>query len=292
MEKIYGSAAYCEWLREQARLKRPYWYGVCHQACTAALLKRKTAQYPAHYAESRMDQYRADIAAGQIAGDCVGAAIKGAAWTLLGTEPWKYQAHGVPDRSADGMYAWCVALGAAHGPMATMPDRPGLAVRMKQHVGVYVGGGEVVEWRGFAYGCVVTKLNARPWLEWYELPWVEYAAQDEQPQNTRRVLREGCEGEDVKALQERLAELGYGHYLGRWGADGDFGLATHSAVMAFQDQHGLAVDGIVGPLTWAALDAAQPPAPEPTYTVVLRGLAREEMEAMKTRWPDAEVVQE
>lgn len=38
----------------------------------------------------------------------------------------------------------------------------------------------------------------------------------------------------------------------RWGA-GDFGVMTQGAVMTFQDQHHLTVDGVPGPLLWTAL---------------------------------------
>lgn len=51
--------------------------------------------------------------------------------------------------------------------------------------------------------------------------------------------------------------------------DGDFGPETEAAVKAFQAHHWGAgsaqVDGIVGPLTWAAVDAAPPPLPPVTY---------------------------
>lgn len=287
MDKLFDAESYCAWLRSQARLKRPYWYGTCFQPCTEVLLKRKTEQYPAHYTSGRMSRYRADIAANQICADCVGGAIKGAAWTLLSTAKWTYASHGVLDKSADGMFDWCKSLGAEHGTIDTIPDRPGVAVRMKGHVGVYVGGGEVVEWRGFAYGCVVTQLAARPWTDWYALPWVKYSVAEITP--IHRTLRNGSKGEDVKALQERLIELGYGMYLGRWGADGDFGAGTENAVMAFQDANGLEVDGIVGPKTWAALDNINMPHKEPTCTITIHGANQADVEYARTRWPDCDV---
>lgn len=66
-----------------------------------------------------------------------------------------------------------------------------------------------------------------------------------------RVLKNGCEGADVKALQAALIRLGYD--CGKWGADGDFGDATEMAVRAFQRDHGLDADGEAGPLTLAAM---------------------------------------
>jgi peptidoglycan hydrolase-like protein with peptidoglycan-binding domain len=77
------------------------------------------------------------------------------------------------------------------------------------------------------------------------------------------MLKQGVSGEAVRALQQNLLSLGYD--LGSSGADGDFGQHTAEAVMAFQRDHGLTPDGIVGPRTSAALAAAltQPAEPPP-----------------------------
>lgn len=68
---------------------------------------------------------------------------------------------------------------------------------------------------------------------------------------------------DVQTFQQRLQDLGW-----RIDADGLFGPNSASATKAFQQQVGLDPDGIVGPLTWAALfSEAAPAAPaEQTFT--------------------------
>jgi putative peptidoglycan binding protein len=61
----------------------------------------------------------------------------------------------------------------------------------------------------------------------------------------RRLLKVGTQGGDVRQLQELL----------HISADGIFGRNTRAAVLGFQQANGLAVDGIVGPITWSALVA-------------------------------------
>lgn len=68
------------------------------------------------------------------------------------------------------------------------------------------------------------------------------------------VLAKGDEGAEVKWLQEALIKLKYD--LGKWGADSDFGSATQKAVKKFQKDSGLTQDGVVGPQTYAAINAA------------------------------------
>ena len=62
------------------------------------------------------------------------------------------------------------------------------------------------------------------------------------------VLTRGCTGESVRALQALLNLRGAALEI-----DGSFGALTDAAVRDFQRRRGLAVDGIVGPATWAAL---------------------------------------
>lgn len=64
------------------------------------------------------------------------------------------------------------------------------------------------------------------------------------------ILRQGDRGEAVRALQAALAR--YGMHIE---ADGDFGPKTHIAVKLFQQDNGLAVDGVAGPQTWGELKA-------------------------------------
>ncbi|MDR3084962.1 MAG: SH3 domain-containing protein [Christensenellaceae bacterium] len=63
------------------------------------------------------------------------------------------------------------------GPIATILEIPGLAVWKSGHIGVYIGGGEVIEFRGTADGCVKTKLKDRPWTRWGKIKGVEYVSE-------------------------------------------------------------------------------------------------------------------
>lgn len=62
----------------------------------------------------------------------------------------------------------------------------------------------------------------------------------------RPTLRRGATGPLVALIQARLRVQG----------PPEFGPATEAALRAFQSAHGLTADGVVGPATWLALDAA------------------------------------
>jgi lipoprotein-anchoring transpeptidase ErfK/SrfK len=75
-----------------------------------------------------------------------------------------------------------------------------------------------------------------------------------------RALSEGAEGDDVRAMQQRLLALGY------WLNDppGLFRSATRHAVVAFEKLHGLARDGVVTGAASHALSVASRPTPRTT----------------------------
>lgn len=261
--------AFCEKM-----LGKPYWYGTCLYKATNILLSRKTSQYPSSYSVSRMARYRQDIATNKIVADCIGAA-KGYAWTgggngvleAIGTEATytsKYGSNGCPDKGANGMFTYAKSKGMDWGTIGTLPEIVGLALYKSGHVGYYAGNGYAIEWKGFSYGCVKTKVAGRGWTHWYRLPFIQYGDvtipdTNENPSSVdvgTRTLRyvKGramLRGEDVLTLQARLRELGFDP--GK--ADGVYGPVTAAAVIAFQSSQQLDADGVVGQVTHAALQA-------------------------------------
>ncbi len=86
------------------------------------------------------------------------------------------------------------------------------------------------------------------------------------PSATPAMLSAGSSGDEVKALQSRLQQLGF--YSGV--LDGDYGKGTRAAVKLFQAQHGLDDDGIAGQKTLEMLysNDAQPMLVTPTPAAV------------------------
>lgn len=239
-----GLVAYC-----QAQLGLPYWMGTFGQIATAALYASNKARLPAYYTASDFpSQY------GKRVHDCVGL-VKGYRWSATPTSAPVYNA--AQDVAVGGLYNQCSQRGA----IGSMPDQPGVCVFMNgmTHVGVYIGGGYVIEARGHAYGVVKTKLAARGWAFWGKPGWITYdteagtssaASQEDTYVNVKaKVLKYGSSGGAVKALQILLNGLGYDCGT----ADGAFGSRTSRAVSDYQKAQDLTVDGVVGADTWAKL---------------------------------------
>ncbi|MEV4557211.1 peptidoglycan-binding domain-containing protein [Kitasatospora sp. NPDC049285] len=62
-----------------------------------------------------------------------------------------------------------------------------------------------------------------------------------------RYLRNGSSGSDVRTWQQQMAQRGWAISV-----DGQFGPQSERIARAFQQEKGLQVDGVIGPVTWAA----------------------------------------
>ncbi len=161
----------------------------------------------------------------------------------------------------------------------------------KGHVGLYCGNGVVIEAAGTQQGVITSKVTNKKWTYWGTLKGVEYHQEggDQMPETIRPTLRKGDRGEYVTLLQTMLINRGYS--CGSSGVDGIFGNATLTAVKSFQAQNDLFADGVVGPLTWDALDKV-PDAPAVTYTIRISGLTKDETVQLLKVYPAADVSEE
>lgn len=168
----------------------------------------------------------------------------------------------------------------------------------KSHIGLYIGNGTVIEAQGTQAGVCTSKLNTAKWTYYGLLKDVQYTASEapeqpsapkdeETPVQSLPTLRRGNTGAYVTLLQTKLEYLGYD--LGKYGIDGDFGSATLAAVKAFQKDHGLESDGVVGTKTWQALSDVNQPI---YYTVTIPHLTASEAEKVLGQYKNATKEQE
>ena len=144
-----------------------YVWGTYGNVLTESLLAYKVSQYPDGVGNHE-NFIRAHWLGGRTT-DCVGL-IKGYSWLSPETMTIDYGTHGMPDIGANQMYY----TARESGPISTMPDIPGLAVWHEGHIGVYIGGGQVIEAMGTKNGVVKTELAKRNWTHWLKIPYINY----------------------------------------------------------------------------------------------------------------------
>ena len=242
--------ALIEKFRQALKEKWGYIWGTAGEAWTEA--KQKELEKTTDSSRAQGRKYGSKWIGHRVA-DCSG--LFSWAFKQLGG----YMYHG-----SDTMYRkYCVDKGELSKGKRTdcAVLKPGTAVFVwngsnYSHVGLYVGAGIVIEAMGTIKGVTTTKVSAGKWTHWGELLGVDYSnnpevnAQTPEPSREGKVwptLRKGSKGDSVKECQTLLEKAGYS--VGSCGIDGDFGRATLAAVKAFQKDHGLVVDGIVGPVT-------------------------------------------
>ena len=155
-----------------------YVWGTYGEVFDQALYEYKLNQYP-----EEVGRYAQFIEANWLGGrtaDCVGL-IKGYGWLNPETQEIEYGTNGMADVGADQMYENATEKGS----IDSMPEIPGLAVWHAGHIGIYIGGGEVIEAKGTRYGVVRTNLDDGSWTHWLKVPYITYV---EQPPETEPTI--------------------------------------------------------------------------------------------------------
>lgn len=156
-----------QWAVTAQRGRWGYVTGTFGQVLTEGLLRSKLGQYPESVAP-----YEEFIRAhwlGRRTADCIGL-IKSYCWYDPGTEKITYQSNGMPDVDTDMLFR----VAAEKGGIDTIPEIPGLAVWRPGHIGIYIGGGRVIEAAGTELGVIQSELAARDFTHWLKIPYIAY----------------------------------------------------------------------------------------------------------------------
>ena len=152
------------------------------------------------------------------------------------------------DMTANTIYKKCALTDKDHLIGGDFVFRWNKAKTKIEHIGYYIGNGEVVHSKGRAYGVVREPLEKSTWDAFGISNWVEHEESDfEFTENLYYAKCSGFVREDVKELQKLLLAKGYD--LGEHGVDGEFGRKTRDAVLLFQRASHIGVDGIAGKKT-------------------------------------------
>ncbi|HHY77781.1 MAG TPA: hypothetical protein GX498_04630 [Clostridiales bacterium] len=161
-----------EYVQKALEEKWGYVWGTYGLTLTEALLKQKLKQYP-----KEVGKYESFIRKnwlGKKTVDCVGL-IKAYIWDT--GNGIKY------DPKTDVTVTGMVKAAKEKGPIDTLPEIPGILVYKTGHIGVYIGGGWVIEARGTKYGVVKTPLKgtgSTQWTGWCKCPFIVYEKQDKE----------------------------------------------------------------------------------------------------------------
>ena len=249
----------------KSQLGNPYVFGMWGRECTPSVRRRYAGYNPSH---KRAIFKACPVLSGKqanctgckwensLAFDCRGFTY----WCLLTGYGKKLQGGGCTSQ-------WGYKVNwAQQGEIGDMPDVVCCVFQRRngrmQHTGLHIGGGKVIHCsNGVQWG----DTSDKAWTH-YAIPAGLYAAEEiaaakplgdhtqaKQPEETVYFnLRRGSKGTEVTRLQTALNALGYDCGA----ADGIFGVKTEAAVRRFQRAQQLAVDGVAGRMTWAAIERA------------------------------------
>ena len=289
----------------EACLGWPYVFGAWGEPCTPANRKRRARD------DHPTIKSKCPALNGRSCSDCQwGIGVR--QYDCRGFTRWLLQQVGLDIVNGAGQACQTVKnqYNSAHnwirrGPMSEMPDVVCCVFDLKGgHTGMHVGGGRIIH---CSVNVQTGSASEKRWTN-YAIPKGLYTEEEiPMTQTTPPTLRQGQSGENVRRMQEILILLGYS--CGKDGADGKFGTNTRNALVRFQTDALLQVDGVCGKKTWAELlkaEALVSPSPaaagapqqagepekEQTFRVTIEGLTyaqyREILDKYPLAWADKE----
>lgn len=243
----------------KSQLGNPYVFGMWGRQCTPSVRRQYAGYNPSH----KNAIYKACPVLSGKQPSCDGCKWQGKlAFDCRGFTYWCLLQAGIKIKGSGATAQYNTAANwAQRGDISDMPDVVCCVFQRRngkmQHTGLHIGGGKVIHCSaGVQWG----DTSDKAWTH-YAIPAGLYTADEiaaagkpETEKPTESVvfnLRRGSRGSEVTKLQQALNALGYD--CGE--ADGIFGVKTEMAVRAFQQENGLAVDGIAGRFTQRALYA-------------------------------------
>lgn len=177
--------------KEAAKRKTVYMWGTFGNPVTESLIQSKRKQYGIlKYSNARIETLRKYIGSRRGC-DCCGL-IK---WYLMtggdiAKNPIYNSAY---DLNASGFYN----KAKEKGVISTLPEIAGLAVYKKGHIGVYIGGGKVIECTKSSRGdgVVYSDLKAYGWTHWLKIHAISYPVTEAAKKKTvEEIAREVISG--------------------------------------------------------------------------------------------------
>lgn len=235
----------------QQQVGNPYIYGATGAICTPAYRRARQAQYPTYAAT--IARHCPVLSGKQKA--CSGCKWNGRrAYDCAQLTRRAAEAAGLtlPSGAKSQFYSknWAI-----EGTIDQLPrDQVAFLFRRRDdgsvpHTGIYLGDGTYIDARGHERGVLREPLGKYQWTH-YKIHKGQIIEKGSEV--IGMILSRGSKGEEVRKVQQFL--MYWGHDLGRWGADGNYGAQTEKAVREFQGATQLPETGVWGTLEWAKME--------------------------------------